>query len=217
MTIKKIILISLIAILFPLAVILINIQVFGFNLAWYYQQFEKQGLYQQLDRPRVQAQTENLNDYFRGRQPLADFYSEREISHLADVKIILEAVPLLAALLVIILTAIIIFLLFHYQTADFIKIFAYSNTVSLVIYGVLLVLLALYFDRIFSIFHQLAFNNNFWMLDPQSESLIVIFKPEFFLSLANRIMVYCLAELGLIEILFGLLIFCSKRSNNQDA
>jgi len=57
----------------------------------------------------------------------------------------------------------------------------------LILAAVLVVIVAVDFDRAFNVFHLLFFNNDLWKLDPAKDLLINIVPIEFFMSIASLI------------------------------
>jgi len=70
---------------------------------------------------------------------------------------------------------------------------------------ILLVLLVINFDTMFVIFHQLLFNNDAWVFNPQSDPIINVLPQQFFM--------YCF--IFAFALLQGLLIFGSRYSKKR--
>ena len=82
---------------------------------------------------------------------------------------------------------------------------------SILVYVTILALLAcIDFDSLFILFHKVAFTNDLWLLNPQTDLLIRLMPIEFFVSYAA--IIGGLWLLGMV----GLLVFatyCIKRTN----
>ena len=59
--------------------------------------------------------------------------------------------------------------------------------------GVLCVMMAAGWDRFFTLFHQVFFNNDFWVFDWRTDPVILILPDEFFLACLIRIVVIIVA------------------------
>ncbi len=203
---KQILFVIIIVFCLPLLTLLINLQVFGFNLNWYQREFARLDVYQKYNAVRVEQQTENLFAYLQGRGGLkADYYSRREQLHLADIKSLLELAYWLSLIATVIFFAAIFWSLLIFRTRQVIGMIFLANVISLAL--LLLLLLASLFDfhRLFIGFHHLAFTNDNWLLNPDYESLIVIFPPQLFFDLTKRIVGYCLLEMFLLFALIAAL------------
>lgn len=176
----------LIVVSFVTSLTLISIEESAFNFGWYQNQFIKNNVYQKLSPKLVDSQTKNLLSYLKGNESLDQvFYTPRELDHLVDIK---KLVGLLKNLLYLSLAILVGTLLFFYQKqgkANLIKIVSLSAIVTLIFYALLSLVIIFGFDRLFLLFHQVSFSNDFWLLDPNTENLINIFPPELFFSLTQ--------------------------------
>ncbi|OGY54409.1 MAG: hypothetical protein A3B15_02565 [Candidatus Buchananbacteria bacterium RIFCSPLOWO2_01_FULL_45_31] len=204
--IKAIIIITL-----PVIIVLLNLWLLAFDFGWYQSEFAKLGVYQRLEPQKVLAQTGNLFAYLQGKQILtASYYTEREIAHLTDVKNLVTAAKTALTVFAAIFIAALLWLLKKEEAKKTIKFIFWAGVFCFGFYLLKAVFFFFFFDRIFLLFHQLAFINDFWRLDPQTEFLIVIFPPELFADLAKRIIVYSLAGAGLLAAISGLYLLRLK-------
>ena len=163
------------------------------------------------DLERVAAQ---LRDYFNNDRELINvqyaghpFFSEREVTHLRDVKLLLNRVKALrwVALALTLGATIAGFAMkrdaFAPQLA---RLAMWAGGLTL---GVLLLAgLGFFIDfgRLFILFHQLSFSNDFWQLDPLRDNLIRMFPEGFWNDAAMLIVLITVIEaLLLTAIGFG--------------
>jgi integral membrane protein (TIGR01906 family) len=74
-------------------------------------------------------------------------------------------------------------------------LFLKLNSIFLFIIPVLLAIpFAVDFDKTFTIFHKLVFNNDYWLFDPKTDPIINILPQEFFLHCAVLILVIITVE-----------------------
>lgn len=192
----------LIFVTLPLVILLPIAWLSSFNYSWYDREFAKLGVYQDLDPAQVKIQTANLFNYLNGADALnQEFYTTREILHLTDVKNIVLGGKIFA----LIITAIFLFQVFlAYFKAGLKKllpIIFQASVASLAFFILIIILSFLNFEKIFKNFHEIAFSNDFWLLDPEVDKLIVIFQPPLFADLASKIIIQCLAVSVLISVI----------------
>ena len=66
---------------------------------------------------------------------------------------------------------------------------------------VLIILMNVDFNKYFTIFHEIFFNNDLWLLDPNVDRLVNIFPENFFYDIAIRIITYYLTTQAVLLIL----------------
>lgn len=137
----------------------------------------------------------------KGSRDGSYYFSSKEIAHLKDVSKIFKIVRIvcLASLIVVILLSI----YFFKKKKNIAKFFLYGGLL-VIIFGLIV---AITFDKSFLLFHIISFNNDLWLLNPETDLLINIFPEKFFLN--NFILVIVLS---IIELLVGYLI--ASRSNH---
>ena len=183
----------------------------AFNLPWYQSEFVKLNVYGNFEPSRVLYQTQNLFGYLDSQNDLQEtYYTEREIAHLADIKNILLAVKIITAaiLAVLILTWFLVWRTREYERV--IKIIFWSSAAGFIGYLLAGAFLFFFFERFFILFHQVLFRNDFWLLDPAKESLIMIFPPQLFADLGGRILIGSLIVSGIMFIVSGLYLLRRK-------
>jgi integral membrane protein (TIGR01906 family) len=73
------------------------------------------------------------------------------------------------------------------------------------------------FDAVFLQFHYLAFTNDFWILDPSVDRLIVNYPPTFFYDMALAAAVLSFVEAAIIAIVTGVFLFVKRRRQRVSA
>jgi integral membrane protein (TIGR01906 family) len=202
---------ALLAVALPLLILLLSLESVAFSPRFYREQFRT------LGRPAATGFTEEellqaseaLWSYFRGERPtpqlefsrdgrLTPLYDERELAHLTDVQHLFRKgfSARTAAALASVLAALFLALRRrrgagrHLASAVLV---GSSLTLALLLLGLLL--LSTDFNRWFTLFHLLSFNNDLWQLDPARENLIRIFPEEFFLAAARSALLRAVAAL----------------------
>lgn len=132
----------------------------------------------------------------KGSEEGSNYFSSKEITHLKDVSKIFKIVRIvcLVSLILVILLSI---YFFKKKKKSIAKFFLYGCLI-VIIFGLIV---ALTFDKSFILFHIISFNNDLWLLNPETDLLINIFPESFFLN--NFILV---VMLSIIELFVGFLI-----------
>lgn len=187
-------LILLLKIIFPIAILLIVFQYTAYDVRWYKNEFFKQGIYNQLGETRVNDQADNLFKYLRKKKLLEEkYYSQKEILHLKDVKSILYITRHTTWILVILYLVIFLVIAIKKGITECLKIVYKCFIINIITYSIFIIIALVLFTQIFYIFHRLLFVNNYWLLDPQIEYLVVIFPQDLFLDLFVKIIIYSFA------------------------
>ena len=133
----------------------------------------------------LRGNRDNLNIEVTADGARQEFYNAREKAHLKDVRnIVLKAyrLKLIAALICLISLIYIIIHCKRHQSAwlSIRKIFVatciITNAVLLLVVGIV----AVNFDKAFTIFHKVLFANNYWRLNPSESDLINLLPQSFF-------------------------------------
>ena len=169
---------------------------------YYEKEYEK---YQVLDAVHMEMEdllevTREMMAYLRGRredlhvptivdgQP-REFFSEREIAHMEDVRgLFLAAMEIRQGCLLVIGMVLALLLLMKADLKRLVPRAVCAGT--LLFFGVLAVLagiIASDFSRYFVVFHHIFFDNDLWILDPSVDLLINIVPEPFFMDTAARI------------------------------
>jgi len=174
----------------------------GFDFNWYEKEFENSGVYESLDKALVLDQAQNLFDYFLWQEELnKSFYTQRELAHVFDIKNIITKVIIFDIIFMIIFIFSAGYLVIKKGIAQVLKLINAIAVGGLVFYLITAAVSYIHFENLFILFHQIFFKNDFWQLDPVTEKLIVIFPPELFLHLTQRIFIY-LIFINFLFILF---------------
>lgn len=105
-------------------------------------------------------------------------YSEGGAQHFADCKVIFNAVYIAggASLVLLILIA-----LLSHRRRNYLLV---SGFTTLAVPAALLAVVAIDFDRVFLLFHQLFFSNDLWIFDSRYDEIITILPSAFFMHCA---------------------------------
>ncbi len=120
-----------------------------------------------------------------------EFFNEREIAHMEDVRGLFLAAIAIRRCCLAVIAGTVIFLVA--AKADLKRVLPRTVCAGTILFFVILTALAAListdFTKYFVIFHQIFFDNDLWLLDPRTDLLINIVPEPFFMDTAARIAV----------------------------
>ena len=156
----------------------------------------------QMEMEDVMDVTRHMMAYLRGNKEelqiqtvvdgeIVDFFNTREILHMEDVMhlfiggLIIRYLSLGVVAVVLLILAL--------QKKEFVyqllKIFQITLAVIIGILVTLVALFAMNFTKYFTIFHEIFFSNDLWLLNPATDKLINLLPEGFFIDMGARISV----------------------------
>ncbi len=191
---------SLLLIVFLL---LLFAMVFGFSKNFYLREFS---LYHpektlNINSKFVRYAGQVIPEYLMGKRDnlqipgFKNFFNEREIKHMDDVKRIFIWVKIISVL------SLITFLIFL-KPNGLPLVLLYSLILIAII---LFIFLFLPFNLSFTKFHEILFNNELWLLNPETDRLIVLLPERFFIDATRGIILSTMFTLGSLLVIFKLI------------
>ena len=194
--------------------LLSSVDLFCFNRSFYEKQYEKLGVAQtiSISDEDLTLATEVLLDYIQDKRDdlnvqavisgqMQEVFNQREIDHMVDVKALyLNAMTVrnLAAGILAVLS------IWFYATrkkntlGSLAKSFIQVSVVIMAVFAALIVYAAMDFSSFWWQFHQIFFaGNDLWILDPNTDVLIMMVPQEFFFALVFRIVLGFAVSYGL--------------------
>lgn len=179
-----------------------------------------------MDLENLEYTVEDMLTYLRGDDrhrleteayfgdELRPVYGEREILHMVDVRDLFVGGRNLrnfGALAFLILLAL-MFKLDKRWGRNIWNLLFYTTLGNVAFFGLLALLMYVDFDRYFEIFHLIFFDNDLWLLNPKTDTLIQMLPQPFFYNTAYKITgIYA----GIMLILGGLGLFMKIRSGRN--
>lgn len=169
---------------------------------YYEREYEKYGVLEDvhMEMGDLLDVTEEMMAYLRGRredlhvptivngQP-REFFSEREIAHMEDVRgLFLAAIAIRRGCLVVMGAVLALLFVLKADLRRLVPRAVCGGT--LLFFGILAVVAGIIstdFSKYFVVFHHIFFNNDLWILDPSVDLLINIVPEPFFMDTAARI------------------------------
>lgn len=160
-----------------------------YDETFYQQQFKQLSITNNYEAYLVTTEMRELLVYMRDSDKTrinSDFLSDRDKTHMIDVKNIIQTTYTIKYALIV---AILILLLASYYL---IKLpVTYSIARVCILTGIFLILLTaaayvlqlaipLAFPEVFTLFHEVSFDNDLWQLNPEQDNLINLFPELFF-------------------------------------
>lgn len=224
----KIILYTVMGIILSIVLLFTATELVSFNMDHYLTQFERNNVPEVtgMDMENLEYTIEDMHRYLRGDErhrleteayfgdELRPVYGEREILHMVDVRDLFVAgknIRNLGALVFILLIALMVYGDNRWKKNIWNLLF-YTMLGNILFFGVLAFLMYVDFNRYFVIFHLIFFDNDLWLLNPQTDTLIQMVPQPFFYNTAYKITgIYA----GVMVFLGGLGLFMKKRQRTN--
>lgn len=193
--------------------LLTAVQIATFNISIYDRAYTKYNLYDTTELTRrdyvdlsrkileyLNGQTDSLYNraiIFGSEKYL---FSQKELAHMKDVKALFSAGYRIRSFSFILLVILLVIILFASKGKKQYmgKSLLFSSIALSLITAVFLFLINTNFYDHFTVFHQIFFDNDLWLLNPETDLLINMFPLEFFSDMAMRIFLYFTAEVFVV-------------------
>ncbi|GAB6106373.1 DUF1461 domain-containing protein [Fusibacter bizertensis] len=205
MKIFKTALITIIGIVLMLDAFLLPFQFLAFDEGYYYKLFSDLKVHEQIgiDDLALSRVTHALVSYIDNgsgdinlRESVlgedVQFFNNKEIQHLHDIQVLVEnARTFLILMNILMLLSIVLLWWFgKNNSAQFLKDlfspFKYAFFMTIIFLGSLIALYFTNFDWAFTKFHEIFFTNDLWLLNPQTDRLIMLMPIEFFITFVSK-------------------------------
>lgn len=178
----------ILSILIPIILIFIFSMAIGFSKNYYLYEFNRIKPENELniDPKFIRYAAQVIAEYLSEKRDnlevpgFKNFFNEREIEHMKDVKNIFRYLIYLT-----IIIGVLIFVLIKKQ--DLPNIFHFSF-IPIIIFLILYIFIP--FDKLFIDFHLILFKNDLWLLNPETDRLIVLLPEEFFIRAFQKILIF---------------------------
>ncbi len=128
------------------------------------------------------------------------FYNDREIMHMKDVKHLFNIGKYFVYFNILTSLSICIYFYKKKSLADVLKKSLYFNWFFVTVAVILSFVIYSNFNYFFIKFHQLFFNNDLWILDPNKDMMINMYTLDFFINISRNIFITFIALLSLYSI-----------------
>lgn len=202
-------------ILTPLTLLLTDVQLVAYNTDYYGAEYKKYNIPDNIgmSMDALMDSTEKLLQYLEGKRDNLDFkgsfawgeeefFSQRDKDHMIDVKgLFVKGLFLRNSSLIYMAAFLFILLRKKPGREQFRRLAGLGIAVSAAGIApvlILVVLMNIDFYKYFTVFHEIFFTNDLWLLDPAKDRLINMFPQDFFTDMAFSISYLYIAEMALI-------------------
>lgn len=219
----------IVGILFPLIILITAIETASFDKAFFMNQVNENNVVENtgIAEADMESVVTEILAYLRGTRSDFDIqaritvngvtsdtpvsiFNEQEMVHMDDVRALLNLALTLRNSAVLLFLIALVYLLKNNKMA-LIKGLFYGSTIALVIILVIGGIFTVNFDGAFTLFHQLFFTNDLWLMDPKTDLLIWIVPGPFFFNLIERMVLYAVIPLGITGIGTGILLLKKRK------
>ena len=209
--------IIILIIFLPLYILLKSIEINAFNKSFYLKSYAENDVSEITGKGlnELDSITDDLFNYIKGKEDekvLELSFNEKEIKHMEDVKVLFEGGIFLKNISLILFLLAIMMILVYKGGQECAKGVFYG---SFLWWGLILLLFFLSnidFNKYFTYFHLIFFDNDLWLLDPETDLLIQMLPEEFFINIFKRIILFFISMLAIIQITSYILM---KKGNEE--
>lgn len=207
---------TIIALAVPCAVMLTTVRLLVFDTALYERGYQRYGVRHTtgMTDEQLALATEQIQAYFRGGPPVSlivekewgreALFNAREQRHLEDVRALLErawAAQSLSLGMLLATAAGAALLGGRHGLRWFAGVLAVGAALTVALFALLGALIALDFRGVWTLFHQLSFANDLWLLDPQTDYMIRMYPLGFWFDAVTEFAVRTVAtSLALLSV-----------------
>tara|TARA_B100000315_G_C14430851_1_gene520053 strand:- start:159 stop:785 length:627 start_codon:yes stop_codon:yes gene_type:complete len=206
---KHVPLIILLAVTLALIILLANLRAIVFDRPYYVEQFRKNDVYSKV--PEAELVLDNVFGFFDGEELSSEFFEEKEISHMKDVRRLINRGSYLLYFLVGLFIVLVIVFIKSVRrgVAKYLGISLIAGGSIVIVVSLLLWLFD--FSNLFTNFHLMFFPQGNWMF-PSDSMLIRLFPKAFFYDISVRIFRNSIITAVIIGVV-GMFFVMSKRKS----
>lgn len=197
----KWLLVLIMAVAANLFILSLSIDVFSMSRSYYDQEFEKLGTTELtgLTAEELGGVSDMIIGYLNGQAPEFQYevqrngkqiqlFNEREQTHMVDVLVLFQLNGRIKTIAIAAFAlAVFVALQLSGDRGLLYRGLMGAGLLGVVAAGFLLLLINVDFTKYFTLFHELFFDNDLWLLNPKTDLLIVILQEQFFVDIAIRI------------------------------
>lgn len=215
----------ILAIVFPIMVVLSSLGAVVFDRSFFMEELNNNQVSANTGilTSEYDSLTDDIMDYLLGiredvnlHAEMADdmyvpIFTEDEQRHMQDVRNLVQVALIVdgACAVLFVLTA--IFLLIK-SRRSLLKGLFFGTLIAIILVGAIAVAATLNFTQAFVVLHEIIFNNDLWLLDPDTSILISIVPEPYFIHVAMRTGIIGGIILGVVLILSGIGLFATRKN-----
>ncbi|MBS3108278.1 TIGR01906 family membrane protein [Candidatus Woesearchaeota archaeon] len=174
----------------PIFILLLSLNLHVYNEKFYLKEFEKNNVYDNIEKESVLENYKLLIGYFKNKNDLENsFFNEKEKLHMIDVKRLVNLSGKILYISLILLVLLISYAIYKKDFDDLRSGLAIGNAITIMIIVLLILFVMFDFGSVFLNFHLGLFSNDLWQLNPATDKLIQMFPEEFFFDAFINILI----------------------------
>lgn len=207
----------LMVLLIPIILYLYNFNIITFNEDFYKQEFTKYNVYASLNEHDIEKINNDVLNYLENEKESKlinnNFFSDREQTHLLDVKNLIQKTLVTyyssVTLFILSFIALIILLDFKFKNIAkrFLLILLFGSTLTLIITFMFFLLSNINFDFLFSFFHKTFFPVGTFTFNPEFENIVVLYPEKLFFDILIKIITKTILSSVILTFLSFILLF----------
>lgn len=147
--------------------------------------------------------TEGIIEYLKGNggnELLNEHFNEREVLHMEDVVQLFDYARIIKYVSITVSILIIVYFMVNKLYRFLAKALSLGLFLNHAIIMFLIILISTNFNKYFTIFHEIFFSNDLWILNPRTDLMIQMLPEPFFSTIGIRIGLSFLIFLAIIQI-----------------
>jgi integral membrane protein (TIGR01906 family) len=186
---------AIFCIIFALLLIVFPCKFLLFDQSFYHSQFDKTGVYAELGKEKVDSTLEQIFSFMKDEQEIIEGFGEDEISHMKDVRNLVNNLNVLFYVLLILFVLFLIIFIFYFKQKKnekktkykcLFSSFTYSGLICIIIITTIGTFAVVDFNLTFTLFHKMFFPMGNYTFDPSVSLLKQMFPNEFFYNCIVR-------------------------------
>ncbi len=204
----------LLAVLMFSAILLLSVFYWATN-AGYYQQAQMRNQVSEvvgLPQTKINIINDHIIDYLKLKtddlqlnlnhdQRTIEVFNDKELEHMRDVRQLFIYGYIFLGISVAVLAAVLIITFYKRALKYFRRITVITPLILVIISIIVIAVVLVDFNYWFTIFHQISFTNELWLLDPQQDILIQIMPLDFFSRIFIRIIITTITGLAAVFVM----------------
>ena len=204
----------LLAVLMFSAILLLSVFYWATN-AGYYQQAQMRNQVSEvvgLPQTKINIINDHIIDYLKLKtddlqlnlnhdQRTIEVFNDKELEHMRDVRQLFIYGYIFLGISVAVLAAVLIISFYKRALKYFRRITVITPLILVIISIIVIAVVLVDFNYWFTIFHQISFTNELWLLDPQQDILIQIMPLDFFSRIFIRIIITTITGLAAVFVM----------------
>lgn len=197
-----------------IGLIVASVEFVVFDMGFYRQEYQKLERYEEIGIAKedlldgtkhllafVRDERKDLDLTYQIQGVVRPLFNEREITHMEDVRDLYLKARMMRRIGLSFFLATLIYAIYKYKKLGLKELSRSILQAMGVMFALILVLGIFYmvdFERFWTIFHELSFSNDLWILDSRTDILIQMVPEQFFIDCVGRIIQYSILSFAVI-------------------